>query len=96
MFCSIFHLDGTPIIVRENQICQGDASTDDEPSYNCSIGTYCGEWETGPNYGITTFDNIIFSMLTVFQCITMEGWTDILYFVSIFISLVDSAISKML
>ncbi|XP_057324911.1 voltage-dependent calcium channel type A subunit alpha-1 isoform X2 [Microplitis mediator] len=35
-------------------------------------------WE-GPNEGITSFDNIGFAMLTVFQCITMEGWTAILY-----------------
>ena len=38
------------------------------------------QWE-GPNYGITSFDNIGFAMLTVFQCITMEGWTAILYWV---------------
>ncbi|XP_050553692.1 voltage-dependent calcium channel type A subunit alpha-1 isoform X21 [Spodoptera frugiperda] len=36
------------------------------------------KWE-GPNRGITSFDNIGFAMLTVFQCITMEGWTAILY-----------------
>ncbi|KAL0850451.1 hypothetical protein ABMA28_012254 [Loxostege sticticalis] len=36
------------------------------------------KWE-GPNKGITSFDNIGFAMLTVFQCITMEGWTAILY-----------------
>lgn len=41
-----------------------------------------GRWE-GPNGGITNFDNFFFAMLTVFQCITMEGWTDILYWVSI-------------
>ncbi|XP_031638409.1 voltage-dependent calcium channel type A subunit alpha-1-like isoform X2 [Contarinia nasturtii] len=33
----------------------------------------------GPNNGITNFDNIGFAMLTVFQCITMEGWTPIMY-----------------
>lgn len=38
-------------------------------------------WE-GPNDGITNFDNFAFAMLTVFQCITMEGWTDVLYWVS--------------
>lgn len=44
-------------------------------------GTECrGKWE-GPNGGITNFDNIFFAMLTVFQCITMEGWTDVLYWV---------------
>ncbi|XP_018307178.1 ca[2+]-channel protein alpha[[1]] subunit D isoform X2 [Mycetomoellerius zeteki] len=41
---------------------------------------YCSKqfWE-GPNYGITNFDNFGLSMLTVFQCITLEGWTDVLY-----------------
>ncbi|XP_071821818.1 voltage-dependent calcium channel type A subunit alpha-1-like isoform X3 [Apostichopus japonicus] len=37
------------------------------------------EWQ-GPNFGITNFDNMLFAMLTVFQCITMEGWTDIMYY----------------
>lgn len=38
-------------------------------------------WE-GPWYGIINFDNFGLAMLTVFQCITMEGWTSILYRVS--------------
>uniref|UniRef100_A0A8C5FDU3 Voltage-dependent L-type calcium channel subunit alpha n=1 Tax=Gadus morhua TaxID=8049 RepID=A0A8C5FDU3_GADMO len=47
-----------------------------------SNGTECrGKWE-GPNGGITNFDNIFFAMLTVFQCITMEGWTDVLYWMN--------------
>ena len=37
-------------------------------------------WD-GPKHGITNFDNFAFAMLTVFQCITMEGWTDVLYWV---------------
>ncbi|XP_048873398.1 calcium channel, voltage-dependent, L type, alpha 1F subunit isoform X2 [Brienomyrus brachyistius] len=40
-----------------------------------------GKWE-GPNGGITNFDNFFFAMLTVFQCITMEGWTDVLYWMN--------------
>lgn len=47
---------------------------------NASISTCMDHWE-GPNLGITSFDNIGFAMLTVFQCITMEGWTAILYWV---------------
>lgn len=44
-------------------------------------GSECrGRWD-GPNGGITNFDNFFFAMLTVFQCITMEGWTDVLYWV---------------
>uniref|UniRef100_A0A3P9NPV5 Voltage-dependent L-type calcium channel subunit alpha n=1 Tax=Poecilia reticulata TaxID=8081 RepID=A0A3P9NPV5_POERE len=49
----------------------------------CPInGTQCREGWHGPNGGITNFDNFLFAMLTVFQCITMEGWTDVLYWVS--------------
>ncbi|XP_070508111.1 voltage-dependent calcium channel type A subunit alpha-1 isoform X7 [Chironomus tepperi] len=49
-------------------------------AYTCNYNesTCIEQWE-GPNYGITSFDNIGFAMLTVFQCITMEGWTAILY-----------------
>ncbi|XP_074098138.1 ca[2+]-channel protein alpha[[1]] subunit D isoform X5 [Cotesia typhae] len=44
------------------------------PDYFCSRQY----WE-GPNDGITNFDNFGLAMLTVFQCITLEGWTDVLY-----------------
>ncbi|XP_074173205.1 voltage-dependent L-type calcium channel subunit alpha-1S isoform X1 [Rhinolophus sinicus] len=49
----------------------------------CTInGSECrGGWP-GPNHGVTHFDNFGFSMLTVYQCITMEGWTDVLYWVN--------------
>ncbi|KAM9841004.1 voltage-dependent N-type calcium channel subunit alpha-1B [Aulostomus maculatus] len=49
------------------------------PARLCSNGTECREYWTGPNFGITNFDNILFAVLTVFQCITMEGWVEILY-----------------
>ncbi|XP_048028200.1 calcium channel, voltage-dependent, L type, alpha 1D subunit, a isoform X7 [Megalobrama amblycephala] len=49
----------------------------------CPInGTVCKEGWHGPNGGITNFDNFMFAMLTVFQCITMEGWTDVLYWMN--------------
>ena len=52
-------------------------------AYTCqaNVSICLEKWE-GPNYGITSFDNIGFAMLTVFQCVTMEGWTPILYWVS--------------
>nr|XP_044634162.1 voltage-dependent N-type calcium channel subunit alpha-1B isoform X9 [Equus asinus] len=49
------------------------------PARLCEGDTECREYWPGPNFGITNFDNILFAILTVFQCITMEGWTDILY-----------------
>lgn len=58
-------------------------SCSNETGFNCSqVGKNYEclllEWE-GPNFGITNFDNFGLAMLTVFQCITLEGWTDVLY-----------------
>lgn len=50
---------------------------DDGSPYECRE-----HWE-GPNDGIINFDNIGLSMLTVFQCISLEGWTDVMYSVSL-------------
>ncbi|XP_064029920.1 voltage-dependent L-type calcium channel subunit alpha-1S isoform X2 [Pogoniulus pusillus] len=50
---------------------------------HCTInGTECRSGWAGPNNGITHFDNFGFAMLTVYQCITMEGWTEVLYWVN--------------
>ena len=52
-------------------------------SFTCDPETsVCLEKWHGPNFGITSFDNIGLAMLTVFQCVSMEGWTPILYSVS--------------
>ncbi|XP_037808967.1 voltage-dependent calcium channel type A subunit alpha-1 isoform X3 [Lucilia sericata] len=61
--------------------CNTDTLTDKGGgAYMCNYTTsMCLEKWDGPNSGITSFDNIGFAMLTVFQCITMEGWTAILY-----------------
>ena len=51
-----------------------------EKGRRCPEGQECKDigWP-GPWYGIINFDNFGLAMLTVFQCITMEGWTSILY-----------------
>jgi voltage-dependent calcium channel L type alpha-1D len=51
-----------------------------EKGRRCPDGQECKDigWD-GPWYGIINFDNFGLAMLTVFQCITMEGWTSILY-----------------
>ncbi|XP_054473654.1 calcium channel, voltage-dependent, L type, alpha 1D subunit, a [Anoplopoma fimbria] len=68
-----------------------DAIAEEEPApcaisghgRQCPInGSVCREGWHGPNGGITNFDNFLFAMLTVFQCITMEGWTDVLYWMN--------------
>ncbi|KAK3509851.1 hypothetical protein QTP70_015373, partial [Hemibagrus guttatus] len=59
----------------DDQLCG-----DELPARVCPSGSVCIDKWLGPNYGITQFDNILFAVLTVFQCITMEGWTDMLYY----------------
>lgn len=66
--------------------CNSDSdSSESTKPYNAYFckneSSTCIENWIGPNYGITSFDNIGLAMLTVFQCITMEGWTTILYWV---------------
>ncbi|XP_066141787.1 voltage-dependent calcium channel type A subunit alpha-1 isoform X2 [Euwallacea fornicatus] len=75
-------------IVKENEEevpCNTDNETEakSQGSNWCRDGnSVCLERWQGPNNGITSFDNIGFAMLTVFQCITMEGWTAILYWMN--------------
>ena len=44
----------------------------------CSPLKECVEGLENPNYGVTNFDNIFYSMLIVFQVVTLEGWADIM------------------
>lgn len=57
-----------------------------EDGFDCSelddmdgVKMVCSLDWVGPNFGITNFDNFGLAMLTVFQCITLEGWTDVMY-----------------
>ena len=45
------------------------------------MGQYCAREERRnlPNFGITSFDNMGWAWLTIFQCISMEGWTEVMY-----------------
>ena len=55
----------------------GDA---DPAGYKCEPGSYCVMSES-PNFGFTNFDHILYAWLTIFQCISLEGWTDVMYWV---------------
>lgn len=55
------------------QLC---STTDD-----CEEGWFCGKTSTNPNFGVTNFDNVMYAFLTVFQCVTLEGWSDIMMMV---------------
>ncbi|KAK5864119.1 hypothetical protein PBY51_001086 [Eleginops maclovinus] len=91
----IYAIIGLELFIgRMHKTCyykESDTYVEDDPvpcaflghGRQCNInGTECrGRWD-GPNGGITNFDNFFFAMLTVFQCITMEGWTDVLYWMN--------------
>lgn len=47
----------------------------------CPDGYTCVKRIGNPNYGVTNFDNILYSFLLVFQIVTLEGWSEIMYWV---------------
>lgn len=59
--------------IEEIRPC-GDKGRQCPPDQECKDLGWDGPW-----FGIINFDNFGLAMLTVFQCITMEGWTSILY-----------------
>lgn len=44
----------------------------------CPSNYVCANSLKNPNYGNTSFDNSAYALLIVFQCITLEGWSDVL------------------
>ena len=69
-------LSGEMVDEEDPMLCGGNYKCDEE------AGQVCREYWDGPNFGITNFDHFGLSLLTVFQCVTLEGWTDVLYWVS--------------
>jgi hypothetical protein len=47
--------------------------------HHCGADQFCRAYKN-PNHGVTNFDNVLWASLNVFQCITLEGWTEIMYF----------------
>ena len=47
----------------------------------CNAGYHCVDTGINPNHGFTSFDHFGYAVLIVFQCLTLEGWVDIMYIV---------------
>ncbi|EWM21028.1 voltage-dependent l-type ca channel alpha 1 subunit, partial [Nannochloropsis gaditana] len=45
----------------------------------CPANFVCRDAPLGPNLGFTSFDNVWVAFLTIFQCMTQEGWVQVLY-----------------
>ena len=44
----------------------------------CAEGYFCGKRILNPNNDVTSFDNIFWALLAIFQCVTLEGWSDMM------------------
>lgn len=58
--------DGEEVICADNTTCPGEGEY------------FCGKRTMNPNFDVTNFDNIFWALLVVFQCITLEGWSEIM------------------
>ncbi|XP_047138400.2 probable voltage-dependent N-type calcium channel subunit alpha-1B isoform X2 [Hydra vulgaris] len=79
LFQGLFHQ--TCVHKSNNTVWRAEwlCGTNTSGGRQCPEGTECKQFWSGPNSGITSFDNIFLSCITVFQCITGQGWTDIMY-----------------
>ena len=48
-----------------------------EPS-SCDAGSSCVYYGENPVHGTISFDSIGWAWVTLFQCVTMEGWVDVM------------------
>uniref|UniRef100_A0A8C5M5R3 Voltage-dependent L-type calcium channel subunit alpha n=1 Tax=Leptobrachium leishanense TaxID=445787 RepID=A0A8C5M5R3_9ANUR len=76
------YFKGTDIYATAENEKPAPCSTTGQGRQCTMNATECRGWWSGPNNGITHFDNFGFAMLTVYQCITMESWTEVLYWVN--------------
>eukprot|EP01062_Namystynia_karyoxenos_P015970 TRINITY_DN1582_c0_g5_i1.p1 TRINITY_DN1582_c0_g5~~TRINITY_DN1582_c0_g5_i1.p1 ORF type:complete len:2356 (+),score=741.40 TRINITY_DN1582_c0_g5_i1:94-7161(+) len=79
--------DGNPCgcTPRDEIFCSPDAKDvsflGEFLGHTCPDGYDCNNTGENPNFGYTNFDQIGYAVLAIFQCLTMEGWTDIMYIV---------------
>jgi len=60
------------VVENATRVCGG--------AYQCNTeaGEYCAQTQSNANH-VTGFDNFMWSCVTIFQCITLEGWVDVMY-----------------
>ncbi|XP_065647837.1 voltage-dependent R-type calcium channel subunit alpha-1E-like isoform X2 [Hydra vulgaris] len=65
-----------------DQLCDGRINGSNKyfvSGVKCATDESCVISNLEINNGIKTFDNIFFAVLTVFQCVTTDGWSEIMY-----------------
>ena len=57
-------------------------STSSHVQGTCGVGEECRAYTVNPSFGTISFDDVLSTWVTIFQVITLEGWTDVLYMTS--------------
>jgi hypothetical protein len=92
-YCGNVHLDDLdpdyqPQFPRRIVHKDGKVETFDSDRHAADTYTFCSDsiWDTEEmrnngdfNYGLTNFNSLPNAIIVVFQCITLEGWVDIMY-----------------
>ena len=60
----------------QNGVCYADAPGE---RGSCGAGERCRMYGSNPLYSTVSFDSIGLAWMTIFQCITLEGWIDVEY-----------------
>ena len=62
---------GASDFVDDVALCSVDA--------DCEGAQTCVYYETGPNSGALSYDDVVHAWATIFQAVTLEGWVDQMY-----------------
>lgn len=66
--------------------CPGDAFLLNG-ALDISLSKYfCGKTNRNLNYGATNFDNVLYSILIIFETVTMQGWTSVMEYLEEIVS----------
>lgn len=67
----------TGVVLERETLCSLEATG--TSSRACAVDQSCEVSDIYPANGVIGFDNIAQALLTLLQCATMEGWTDVMY-----------------
>ena len=84
-FFTVYSIAGTQLMTgnlkfRCVSIQEGRVHEDDlicGGAHSCPGGYFCGKTNDNPNFGVSNFDNALYSLLVVFQSVTLEGWSEV-------------------
>lgn len=62
-----------------DSLCRRSSVPGSQDWYACPLGSSCLMEASNPNKGVTGFDNILQSWVTIVQCTSLEGWVDVMY-----------------